>query len=99
MEDRVKLFRGLLFFVALTSIVFAQARVVARPTFDAFEVASIKTSDPSDQGGSFITMRGAHQFVVKNYTLKKLIGAAYDLTPRAISGGPAWLDTTHYAID
>jgi uncharacterized protein (TIGR03435 family) len=76
---------------------FAQAPT-SRPTFDAFEVATIKPADPGDQGGRFITMQGAHRFVVKNYTLKRLVGAAYNLTPRSISGGPAWIDSDLYDI-
>jgi hypothetical protein len=60
----------------------------ARPAFDAFEVAAIKPSAPDDSGGRFITMQGGHRFVVKNYTLKRMVGAAYNLTQSAISGGP-----------
>jgi uncharacterized protein (TIGR03435 family) len=70
----------------------------ARPAFDAFEVAAIKPAAPDAQGGRFITMQGGHRFVVKNYTLKKLVGAAYNLTPSAISGGPAWVDSDRYDI-
>jgi uncharacterized protein (TIGR03435 family) len=43
-------------------------------------------------------MQSAHRFYVKNYSLKSLVGAAYNLTPRAISGGPAWAGSDHYDI-
>ena len=43
-------------------------------------------------------MQGAHRFTAKNYTVKLLIAAAYDLTPQAISGGPEWLGSDHYDI-
>jgi len=33
----------------------------------------------------------AHRFQAKNYTAKGLIAAAYNLNPRAITGGPAWI--------
>ena len=76
---------------------FAQSPAI-RPTFDAFEVAAIKPTAPDYQGGRFITMQSANRFVVKNFTLKSLVGAAYNLTPRAISGGPAWIDSDRYDI-
>ena len=84
-------------FVLWTCGVLAQLPA-ARPAFEAFEVATIKPTDPDDRGGRFITMQGAHRFVVKNYTLKRLVGAAYNLTPRAISGGPAWVDSDTYDV-
>jgi len=77
--------------------IFAQSPAT-RPLFDAFDVATIKSTAPDYSGGRFITMQGAHRFVVMNYTLKSLIGAAYNLTPRAISGGPAWVETDRYDI-
>jgi len=43
-------------------------------------------------------MQDAHRFVAKNYTLKLLIAAAYDLTPEAVFGGPAWVASDRYDI-
>ena len=43
-------------------------------------------------------MQSARRFVAKNHALKTLIAAAYNLTPRAISGGPTWVDSDHYDI-
>jgi uncharacterized protein (TIGR03435 family) len=68
-----------------------------RPAFDAFEVASIKLAG-IDQEGTFIRMQGPHRFYAQNYTLKSLVGAAYNLTPRGISGGPAWIVSEHFDI-
>jgi uncharacterized protein (TIGR03435 family) len=73
---------------------FAQS---PRPAFDAFEVASIRLAG-TDQEGTFIRMQGPHRFYAKNYTLKSLVGAAYNLTPRGISGGPAWIVSEHFDI-
>jgi uncharacterized protein (TIGR03435 family) len=70
----------------------------SRPKFDAFEVATIKPTDPDFKAGRFITMQGTNRFVEKNYTLKLLIAAAYDLNPRTISGGPGWIESDHYDI-
>jgi uncharacterized protein (TIGR03435 family) len=76
---------------------FAQSPA-ARPAFDAFEVATIKPTPPDYQGGRFIAMQSAHLFGAKNYTLKALVGAAYNLTPRAVSGGPSSIDSDRYDI-
>jgi uncharacterized protein (TIGR03435 family) len=75
---------------------FAQS-AAARPTFNAFEVAAIKPT-PDDQTGRFIRMEGAHQFAARGHTLKSLLGAAYNLPPRAISGGSSWIDSERYDI-
>ena len=70
----------------------------SRPKFDAFEVATVKPVDSTPSTGRYITMQGTNRFVEKNYTLKLLIAAAYDLNPRTISGGPAWITSDHYDI-
>jgi len=69
-----------------------------RPKFDVFEVATIKPSDAGPRSGRFIAMQGDDRFVAKDYTLKLLIAAAYELNPRTISGGPPWIDSAHYDI-
>jgi uncharacterized protein (TIGR03435 family) len=69
-----------------------------RPKFDAFDVATVKPVDSGPQSGRYITMQGTNRFVEKDYTLKLLIAAAYDLNPRTISGGPAWIGADHYDI-
>ena len=43
-------------------------------------------------------MQSVHEFAAKNHTLKTLVAAAYNLNPRAISGGPEWVDSGHYDI-
>jgi uncharacterized protein (TIGR03435 family) len=68
-----------------------------RPIFDTFEVATIKPEDP-DARGRYIRMQSANRFYAKGFTLHGLVAAAYDLTPRAISGGPAWTDSDRYDI-
>ena len=44
-------------------------------------------------------MQGTNRFVERDYTLKLLIAAAYNLNPHVISGGPDWLDFEHYDIN
>lgn len=65
---------------------------------DTFDVATIKPVDPDARAGRYITMQGAHRFVAKQYTVKLLIAAAYNLNSHAISGGPEWIDSDHYDI-
>lgn len=69
-----------------------------RPRFDAFEVATIKPAAHEAKASRFITMQGTDRFVEKDYTLKLLIAAAYDVSPRVISGGPGWIESDHYDI-
>jgi uncharacterized protein (TIGR03435 family) len=64
-----------------------------------FDVATIKPTPPDAKAGRYITMQGTNRFVVKYYTLKLLIAAAYDLSPKVISGGPAWADSDHFEIE
>jgi uncharacterized protein (TIGR03435 family) len=68
-----------------------------RPTFEAFEVATVKPAI-EDQKGRYLKMEGAGRFIGKDYTLKLLIAAAYDLNPKTISGGPPWVDSSHFDI-
>jgi uncharacterized protein (TIGR03435 family) len=65
---------------------------------ETFEVATIKPVASDAKAGRFIIMQGEHRFVVKDYTLKLLIAAAYDLNPKAIAGGPGWIESDHYDI-
>ncbi len=64
----------------------------------AFEVATIKPVRTDATGGRYIVVQGTNRFVEKNYTLKLLIAAAYDLNPKTISGGPGWMELDHYDI-
>lgn len=81
----------------LISWMTAQAET-PRQKFDAFEVATIKPVESDARSSRFIKMEGNNRFVEKDYTLKLLIAAAYDLNPETISGGPAWVNSDHYDI-
>ena len=81
---------------ALGLLFLACGGLGAQP-FEAFEVAAIKPATPNATG-RFIRMQTAHQFVAHNHALNTLIAAAYNLSPRAISGGPAWVESDHYEI-
>jgi len=44
-------------------------------------------------------MQGENRFVAKNFTLKLLIAAAYDVSPKVISGGSVWVEREHFDIE
>jgi len=94
MSESIK--SGVLVFIILASRMFAQS-TPTRPSFDEFEVASIKPIPPG-AAGRWIRMLSTNEFAAKNHSLKTLIAAAYNLSPRAISGGPAWVDSDRYDI-
>jgi uncharacterized protein (TIGR03435 family) len=78
----------------------ARPQVPASPqdSAAAFEVATIKPTPPNAKAGRYITMQGTNRFIAKYYTLNLLIAAAYNLSPKVISGGPAWADSDHFDI-
>lgn len=82
----------------LVSVVKAQGPATAQGATSAFEVATIKPTALDAKAGRFITMQGTNRFVVKYYTLKLLIAAAYSLSPKVISGGVGWVDDEHFDI-
>lgn len=69
-----------------------------RPSFDAFEAATIKPVDPGPKAGRYIIMQGADTFLAKNYTLELLIAAAYELNPHMIQGVPSWGESDRFDI-
>lgn len=85
---------GLSLFAVTTLSVFGQT---PRPRFDAFEVATIKPTGP-EPNGRWIRMQSADRFEAHNHAVRTLIAAAYDLSPQAISGGPAWVDSERWDI-
>src|SRR5579863_88623 len=70
----------------------------SRPVFDQFEVATIKPTPPDWAGGRYFRMESPNRFVARNFTFRLLLGAAYNVNPKAISGGPVWIDSDHYDI-
>src|SRR5579871_4149552 len=66
-------------------------------TAQSFDVATIKPA-ATDVPGRYMRMRGAHEFYAKNFTLKQLIGAAWDLNQKQISGGSPWTESETFDI-
>jgi uncharacterized protein (TIGR03435 family) len=83
---------GPLLLLAISAVALAQ-----RPAFDAFEVATVKAAEPGATG-RYMRMITAHEFTAHNHAVKTLIAAAYNLSPKAITGGPAWVDSDRWEI-
>jgi uncharacterized protein (TIGR03435 family) len=66
----------------------------ADPTF---EVATIKPSDPNQQGKG-IRVQGRRFFTI-NTTLAEIIAFAYDLQQKQIIGAPAWVETDKFDLN
>jgi uncharacterized protein (TIGR03435 family) len=62
----------------------------------AFEVATIKPSDPGARGKGF-TLRNQDVITI-NTSLSDLLSMAYDLHPKQLTGGPAWIESDKYDI-
>jgi uncharacterized protein (TIGR03435 family) len=60
----------------------------------AFEVATIRPSDPA-KPGQIVTLRGA-EVITTNTTVHDLINLAYWLHPKQVTGGPAWTESQKY---
>lgn len=86
--------RALPLLIALTGLAVAQ-----QSKFEAFEVATIKPAGPQQPtAGRYVRMQSAHNFQAHNYTVNGLIAAAWSLNPRAISGGPGWVQSDAWEI-
>jgi uncharacterized protein (TIGR03435 family) len=87
--------------ITLAALVLSASGGLAQspaPRPDSFEVATIKPVPIDAKAARYIIMQGTHRFVEKDYTLKLLIAAAYNLNLRAIAGGPDWIESDHYDI-
>lgn len=62
----------------------------------AFEVATIKPSNPDRPGRAFL-VRG-RQFSTINTTVSALITFAYKIQPKQIMGAPAWIESDKYDL-
>lgn len=69
-----------------------------KPESTSFEVATIKPTVLHARQSRYMTMQSADRFVVKDYTLKLLIAAAYNLNPKAVLGGADWVGSDHFDI-
>jgi uncharacterized protein (TIGR03435 family) len=77
--------------LSLTAAVSAQ--------FGGFEIASVKPSNPRSTGPVGLVVPALGRVTATNATLRRLVYAAYRLSPLQVVGGPAWQNTTRFDID
>lgn len=70
---------------------------MAKDAKPAFEVATIKLTDPNDQNQGFHT-RG-HRISIENMPVMNMIMFAYSVHAKQVVDGPAWLNETRYDVD
>src|SRR3569833_57340 len=63
----------------------------------AFEVATIKPSDPAESGSGF-KISDRRIFAVRE-SLRALITFAYGLHPRQVVDAPAWADSVYFDVN
>src|SRR5687768_7749605 len=66
------------------------------PAGPAFEVASVKPSNPDVAGPSGMPVGG--RFTASNLTLRDLVLRAYDLVDSQLVGGPGWRASRRFDI-
>ncbi|MBZ5578051.1 MAG: TIGR03435 family protein [Acidobacteriia bacterium] len=72
-------------------------KMMAADANPAFEVATIKPSDPSRPGKLF-SIRGGEVFTI-NTTVDDLITFAYGVHVRQVTGAPAWVESDKFDIN
>jgi uncharacterized protein (TIGR03435 family) len=88
---------GLVCSVAAVSCVRAQdLKPMPKDAHPVFEVATIKPSDPADQGQGFQT-RGRH-VKLRNESVTSMVMFAYAVHNKQIAGGPSWM-SDHFDVD
>jgi uncharacterized protein (TIGR03435 family) len=76
-------------------LLFIVAVAAAQPI--AFDVASVKPSDPRAQHTNVLLGAG-ESLTVENVPLRKIITYAYDIRDFQLAGGPGWISDERYDI-
>ena len=87
--------------VAVPVLCACIARLAGQGTVDvrpAFDVVSVKPSDPDARGGVIRPLPGNQAYEVRNASLRAIMTVAYQVTDRQISGGPSWIATDRFDI-
>lgn len=77
--------------LSLTASVSAQ--------FGAFEIASVKPSNPASTGPIGVVIPALGRLTATNATLRRLVYAAYQLQSFQVFGGPGWQNTNRFDIN
>jgi len=82
----------------LLLVLLATELAHAQTSTPTFEVATIKSADPSSGGHTHINYPPGERFSAINITLLTLMQWTYSTPERQILDGPAWLDSTRFDI-
>ena len=80
-------------------IVALSLTVCMSAQFGGFEIASVKPSNPDSTGPIGLVVPALGRITATNATLRRLVYAAYRLSPFQVVGGPAWQNTTRFDIN
>jgi len=82
--------------IRLLIAILVSGAALAQP---AFEVASVKPSDPAARQGLDLRVLPGGRLHVTNLTARVLIREAYGVKLYQVSGGPSWLDSDRFDIE
>jgi uncharacterized protein (TIGR03435 family) len=88
-------------FIAAGAVIFAQAPPAVPPA-PAFEVASVKPSNPNPigpLGGAPMVLPALGRLTAQNVTLRMLVMFAFDKQPFQLVGGPSWQNSNKFDIE
>jgi uncharacterized protein (TIGR03435 family) len=80
----------------VSALVLGSILVLSAETHPAFEVASIKPSEPTSPVG--IRRLAGGRFVTSNTSLRLLITWTYDIGDERLAGAPGWLDSVRFDV-
>lgn len=83
----------------LVAICFLEVCAAAQPASGRleFEVATVKPSNADENSSGWTTAKVSTR--MRNFTLRRLILTAYQMTDAQVSGGPKWMGSDRYDID
>ena len=85
--------------VGLVSTSPSRAQSQAERNRLAFEVASVKPSQPGGRGGGIKPMPGGQTYVATNIPLRLMMMSTYRISDSQIVGAPSWMDTELWDVD
>ena len=85
--------------VGLVSTSPSRAQSEAERNRLAFEVASVKPSQPGGRGGGIKPMPGGQTYVATNIPLRLMMMSTYRISDIQIVGAPSWMDTELWDVD
>jgi uncharacterized protein (TIGR03435 family) len=83
--------------VAAVLLFAGLAKAQSPPSHPQFEVASIKPNSSGDERAMLKPFLGG-RLTLENFSLRMLLGFAYQVMDFQISGGPGWMDSDRYDI-